>query len=537
MQGTPALLFGLGLVGVVFGLVSFLLLAMGAPTDLTWIFGNFILGFVLIAAGLGIGFQGVRERLATAEAKRVSKYGSSALFSTLFGIAILGGLAFLAQRHPTRFDWSEGRVHSLSDQTRKVLESLPGEVQVLALYAALDAARVRELLERYAYESTKFKFEFADPNARPDLVQRYAIAPEKLKEGLLRVALGEESVELEDASEPALTNAIVKLTRTGEKKVYFLEGHGERPIEGEGADGKEGFTRAADALKNENYGYASLLLASTGEVPEDADVVVLAGATRPLLPEEQAALKRYMDKNGSLLVLLDPEARTNVVELLGPWGVDVGDDVIVDRVQGLFGRAATPLAEEYADHPIAKELREVTMFHVARSVQAAEPAKDRFTEIVKTSKESWAERDVELFFGKGRAELGGDDLRGPVSVAVAGTLGSGAQQESGAGENAAGTGEGPKGGRLVVVGDSDFASNQLLDAYLNRDLFVNAVNWLLGDVEAISVRANSSRPSQLSQLTAQDFSRIRYLSLFLLPEAIAVLGVIAWWSRRRAPGR
>jgi ABC-type uncharacterized transport system involved in gliding motility auxiliary subunit len=88
----------------------------------------------------------------------------------------------------------------------------------------------------------------------------------------------------------------------------------------------------------------------------------------------------------------------------------------------------------------------------------------------------------------------------------------------------------------VVFGDSDFAANQLLDQYRNKDLFVNSANWLLGDVEAISVRPNKSRPSRV-ELTAEQLSKIRYLALFVLPEAIAFAGVYAWWARRRAPGR
>jgi ABC-type uncharacterized transport system involved in gliding motility auxiliary subunit len=86
-----------------------------------------------------------------------------------------------------------------------------------------------------------------------------------------------------------------------------------------------------------------------------------------------------------------------------------------------------------------------------------------------------------------------------------------------------------------VFGDADFASNEWLDAYLNRDLFLNSVNWLIGDVEAISIRPNTSRASRF-QPTAEQFERIRLLSLFVLPEALAVLGVLTWWSRRRAPG-
>jgi ABC-type uncharacterized transport system involved in gliding motility auxiliary subunit len=90
--------------------------------------------------------------------------------------------------------------------------------------------------------------------------------------------------------------------------------------------------------------------------------------------------------------------------------------------------------------------------------------------------------------------------------------------------------------RLVVLGDSDFATNELIDAYRNRDLFVNAINWLLGDVEAIAIRPNTSRASRV-QLTSDQFGRIRYFSLFLLPQGLAMLGALSWWLRRRAPGR
>jgi ABC-type uncharacterized transport system involved in gliding motility auxiliary subunit len=87
-----------------------------------------------------------------------------------------------------------------------------------------------------------------------------------------------------------------------------------------------------------------------------------------------------------------------------------------------------------------------------------------------------------------------------------------------------------------VVGDSDFASNELIEAYRNRDLFLNTVNWLMGDVEAIAIRPNRSRASRF-QLSQEQFTTIRSLSLFVLPEAFGVLGVLTWWSRRRSSER
>jgi ABC-type uncharacterized transport system involved in gliding motility auxiliary subunit len=171
-------------------------------------------------------------------------------------------------------------------------------------------------------------------------------------------------------------------------------------------------------------------------------------------------------------------------------------------------------------------------------------AKGRFTELVRTSKDSWAEHDLKRFFDEGKVSQDPGDEAGPIPIAVAGTPIVPAAASPAAAKPAAAPGadaekdenKKPPEPRLVVIGDSDFASNQLLDAYRNRDLFVNAVNWLAGDVQAISVRPNRSRASRLA-LSEEQFSRLRYLSLFVLPEAIAFLGVLAWWSRRRAPGR
>jgi ABC-type uncharacterized transport system involved in gliding motility auxiliary subunit len=535
MTGWPALLGALGLVFVVFGLLSVLLLLAGAPTDLAWIWANFLIGFVLLGSGVASNLDAIRERLASAEGRRIGRYGSSAVLQAALALAIVGLLAFLANRYSWRFDASEAGVHSLSDQTLKLLAELERDVQLTAFYPKLQQPAVRDLLEKYQYASPRVKVEFADPNARPDLVEGLGVDPAKLGQGLLRVALGEESVEIEQPDEPKLTNALVKLTRTGHKKVYFLSGHGERAVEGKEADGKEGFARAADALSNENYRFETLLLAAKGEVPEDADVVVVAGPTRPLLPEEHAALERYLARGGALLVMLDPRAQTDLYEPLARWGVEVGDDAVVDRVQGLFGQAMSPLAGEYGDHEITREMREVTLFPMARSVKPREVDGASLVEIVRTSPNSWAERDLATLFSEGRAELGGKDLAGPVPIAVAGRPAvDGTPAEGGAGEGE----DAPQPGepRLVVFGDSDFASNQALDAYRNRDLFVNSVNWLLGDVEAISIRPNKSRASRLT-LSTEQLSQVRYLSLFVLPEAIAVLGVLAWWSRRRAPGR
>jgi ABC-type uncharacterized transport system involved in gliding motility auxiliary subunit len=547
MTGLPALLGALGLVGIGFALLDLVLAMFGAPMDLYWIGGNLTLGVVLLGAAAVLGADALRERLRSGEARRAGKFGASATLTTLLMIAILGGIGFLSVRYHKRFDWSEAQVHSLSDQSRKVLDGLEADVHALALYPKLDAGPAVELLERYAYQSPRFELEVVDPNERPDVLQRHGIDPSELGNGLVRIAIGDESTLVKELTEENVTNAMVKLTRTGAKKVYFLQGHNERAIEGEGGEAKEGYGRAADALRNENYSVEPLLLAAAGDVPDDADVVVVAGATRPLLQQERDALNRYLERGGALLALVDPRARTDFVADLRQWGVDVGDDVIIDRRLALFGQAMTPIAQEYApDHDITRDLRDATLFHVARSVRPVAENGD-FTEIVFTSEHSWAERDLERWYAEGKAELGGDDVAGPVSVAVAGTPrlghdGAAGGPDAAAAPEAGDAGETPESAddatraRLSVFGDADFASNELIEAYRNRDLFLNTVNWLLGDVEAIAIRPVRSRASRFA-LTQDDFTRIRSLSLFVLPQVIAVVGVLVWWSRRWAPGR
>lgn len=542
MQAWTSLVGWLGAVAVVFGLLSFLLvLFSGSPflgTDLWWILGNFVVGVALLVAALASNLDALRERLRSEEARRAGKYGTSAVLSTALAIALLALLAFLSTRYYSRWDFTEAQAHSLSQQSLQVLEGLERDVEVTAFYPPVGGMEARDLLERYTFRSDRFQVEFVDPQAQPGRVREFEIPEAKLEGGVLRIALGEEAVLVDEVNEQRVTNALVQLSRQERKKVYFLTGHGERPLEGEGADGAQGFAFASEALANENYGVERLLLAAQGDVPEDADVLVAAGPTRPFHESELRALERYVERGGALLVLVDPRAQTNLYERLGEWGVSVGEDVVVDRVKGLYGRPATPFSSAYGDHPVTEPLRDDTLFHMARSVSPRSGADGAFTELVRTSEDSWAEHDLELFFGKGRAEFGEDDRDGPVAVAVAGTLplgGGDAGAEAAQGEGEAPPEDAPRA-RLVVVGDSDFATNQLVGEFANRDFFVNAVNWLLGDVEAISIRPERARATRL-QLTGEQFLQIRYLSLFVLPEAIAAIGVFAWWSRRRAPGR
>jgi len=535
MTGTAALLAGLGAVAIGFGLLSALMALLQPYTDPLWIFGNIVVGVVLLGAAILMSLESLRERIRSGGTRRASRYGSSAILSAVLGILVLGFLGFLSTRHSHRFDVSEAGVHTMAPQTTQLLESLEEDVSITAFFTESEAPPIRDLLDRYAYASERIDLRFVDPNAEPGLVDELGLTTEDLARGLIRLSLvsGEAIMlsELSGLPEADVTNALRKLAKSTGKKVYFLEGHNEREVKPEpGAEapfatGPDSFGRAADALRNETYEVESLLLAAEQGVPADASAVIVAGPTRPLLASELEALERYVEGGGALFVALDPRAQTNLYDLMRIWGVRLGDDVVVDRALAVFGQATTPIAGEYdGRHPITSQLREPTLFPMVRSVELDAAVGSDFSVLVKTGKDSWAERDLDAWRESGRAEFDSADLDGPVPVAVAGSPRV-VTEEGEAGATA---------GRLVVFGDSDFATNEFLDALRNRDLFINSVNWLAGDVEQISVRPNVSRASSF-QMSQDEFRVVQYLSLLVLPEAIAILGVVTWWVRRKAP--
>ncbi len=528
------LLGALGGVALGFGLLSLLLAIFQPLMPVAWVYGNLLVGFLLLVGAASSSFDALRERLRSGAGRRAGVAGTSALVSAALGLAILGMLAFLSTRYTQRFDWTEQRVNTLSDQSLSLLEGLSEDVTLTAFFRPQDSMLVRDLLERYDQASDRLSVRFVDPNQRPDLIEAHGIEPADLGRGLmLDVTTGDNSLRVRHIDESQITNTLLKLTRQSGRKVYFLDGHNERKIgaadapasaagaedpDVESPNGRAGFGRAAAALRNETHVVEPLLLATSPEVPEDADVVVVAGPTQPLFEAEREALEGYLARGGALLVMVDPRAQTNLYEDLSRWGANVGDDVIVDPVMSVNRQPTAPVAESYGDdHPIGAQLSR-TVFSMVRSV-VPHPEHDGLAPLVLTSASAWAERDLEEWMKTGRATQDEEDLAGPVSLAVVGRPRVDAVDPA-------------REPRLVVFGDSNFATNELIDAFSNRDLLLNTVNWLLGDVEQITIRPNVSRTSTVT-LTAPQLQAIQYVSLFVLPEGIALLGVLAWWTRRR----
>jgi ABC-type uncharacterized transport system involved in gliding motility auxiliary subunit len=281
------------------------------------------------------------------------------------------------------------------------------------------------------------------------------------------------------------------------------------------------------------------VLAQQGGVPDDASVVIVAGPKVDFLPPEIDAVKKYLEKGGKLFLMVDPPDKitspplTNLIALAHDWGMEVGNNIVVD-VSGmgrLIGASeAMPVAARYPPHPITERFNVMTVFPLARSVTPVPGGVNgRIAQsFVETSERSWAETDLAGIFASRPVELNEDkgDKKGPISLAAAVST------------DAAGAAAKPEDKdaskpqtRVVVFGDSDFPTNAVLGMPGNRDLFMNIVGWLSQQENLISIRPKDADDRRIA-LTATQQANITWLSLLLIPGSIFGAGVYNWWRRR-----
>jgi len=293
----------------------------------------------------------------------------------------------------------------------------------------------------------------------------------------------------------------------------MVQGEGEHRMED---TGREGYSTFKDALEKNNYKTQTLSLIEKPEVPKDCTIVVVAGPKRDLLQPELDALKNYVAGGGHLLVNLDaaidlPDGKMGdtpgLNTLVDSWGVTPDNDVIVDvgAASQLFG-PMNPMVGSYEQHPIVRVMSDnATVFPLARSLQVKSPGEKLFS----TGNSSYSLTDP-----KPPIKLDPDkDKKGPFVMGAAATIGSGSTA-----------------GRVVVIGSSNWAANQILGAPVaNRDLLLNVMNWLSSDEDLISIRPKEQEDRRLRVTSTAPFF---WISFVLLPLAVIFSGVSVWWKRR-----
>lgn len=476
--------------------------------------------------------------------KRSSRYGLNALVLSFLVAVILFLIGFVADRHAWRGDFTAASEYSLSDKTLKVLQGIRRQVDVYVFYDRATRDPAYDLLNEYARRNGLVRVHLEDLNKDPELAERLGVS----SLGTIVFDTGEKAERIATLGEEDVTNALIKVTRPGKKKVYFLTEHGEKDITSKGING---YGVVAEVLRRENYDPVVLSLARATEVPSDCDVLVVAGAKSYMVEHELVAVRRYLESGGRLFCLFDPRFNCGLEYYMRAWGVNVGEDRIVDPspTGQLLGRGAmVPLVNRYGVHAITRQFRQPTYFELARSVRPWEvySGKAESAVLAFSSEQSWADGDVsssKVTFGDP------DDFPGPVPLAMAvrldvaglrpeleqalATRKPGEARAEEKALQAAGAVSGTEA-RLVVFGDSDFASNRNFPDMGNGNLFLNAIAWLAQDEDLIAVRAKDPDRRHVS-LTKAQLGVLNLVALGVVPGLVAVLGIVVT-LRRRARG-
>lgn len=499
-----------GLVLVVFGLIThFILSESGALVAAI----HLVVGLLLI---LWFLFSGGLKLLGKTAIKRAAGFGAGVTFYSAIFLALLVLFNFsIASYDPLYFDSTEQKVNTLAPQSKKTVSALKDKIIIRGFYVgSAVTTSVKEIIQRLLRETDKIEWKVIDPVTAPQLVEKFGIS----EKGTLHFSFADKVSSREvkiarNIDEQEIINAILKLTRSNQKKVYWLSGHGEGDL-----DDKEqgGYLFLKEAIQGENVIVEKLELAARKEVPEDASALLVIAPRKTLVDFEKDAISAYLSSGGSAIFLNEPRRTNDVALIVKKFGIEVGSDIVMDEVVKLLeGRTLVvqPMITEYSAHPITEKFNEGVIFGTSSSTRSIKSDSYLAADLAFTSKKSWAEKNIEAVFSEPpTAVLEDEDIKGPVPVAAVT-------------EGAAGA------GRVVVIGDADFVSNVNIRHLFNRDFFLNSFNWVIGDGDKISIRAATLRSSTKP---IQD-SEIKLIFLFtgiLLPELLLLWGSFVWWSRQ-----
>ncbi len=547
---------GIGLISAAFtsGLIAGWL---ALQTGLT------IVGIVLIGIWLlMLGRFDTNENQTNFWQRRSTQAGTSALVSTVSVFVILGLLNFMAVRHLYRVDLTDTARLSIAPETQQILKNLKQPV-TLYLFDKEQAPEDRELLQNFRRQSQNFSFEFVDPDANPALAKKFEIKnsnqsrdvhlelPSKNRKLFVQSLSPQQRI-----SESRLVSSLLQIESDRKPRIYFTQGHGERSLD----PGEKNYGAAFKLLQDKNFEVLPLNLAQTLQVPVDATAVVLAGPSKPFFEAELKAIQDYLDQAGNLMVLIDPESQANLTELLKTWGLVLDNRVAIDASgsgQLLKLGPATPIVQDYNgnSHPITKEFgNNITFYPLSRPIEIQEVAGVQATPIALTNKQSWGESNLQ----EKPIKLNEGDRSGPLPLAVAlmrqvipkpiqstptpspsippvntdGETPAAMVTPSPTASPIATPTQTPRESRLVIFGNSAFATDTFFGAQLNGDMFLNSVTWVSQiDGQALSIRPREIKRRQLSA-TPQQVQIVMLLSAVLLPILGFGLAALIGWRRR-----
>lgn len=444
----------------------------------------------------------------------IQKYIFAVLLLTVAGL-----LAWLSQQHSVQFDWTANKRNSLSQGSIELLHIMQAPIVVNVYLQDEPTVKkaVEEILNRYQREKADFKYKLINPDIDIELAQQDGIK----QYGQVIIKYQERREAISSLNEQSISSALQRLSRSGERKLVFLKGHGERKP---GETANTGYSQLVARLKTRGINSTTVNLLEN-PLPEDITTLVIAAPSNPVLEGELEHIKNFIKNGGNLLWMMDPGDMQGLDVLARELGIIFMDGIVVDNNTNLrqtlrIEHPAMIPVLEYYPHAITKTISYNTLFPISRGIKTSDSSQWDSTIIAQSLGRSWSESqglDDEIVF-----DSSSGDIAGPIPIVIA--LERILTSDSAVPEKAS--------QRIVVAGDSEFLANGYIGMGANLSLGENIANWLAGDDDLIAVEIKNAPDTQL-QLNDTETLIIGTGFFLVLPAGLIFTGFFIWFKRRK----
>jgi ABC-type uncharacterized transport system involved in gliding motility auxiliary subunit len=437
------------------------------------------------------------------------------------------GSNYLAFSSSVRWDVTKNKQHTLGANTLAFIENLRQPVSLTAFFVGLPPTYLEDRFREYERASKGLiSTEIIDPVEQIAYAAKFGnVVNGNERKVIVQSGNDRKDVDFSQSSlsEEKIANAIANVTRA-QKQVCFVSGHQELFIDNEE---NQGLSKFSQLLASNNISSKELMLGIDKQIPKDCDLLIVAGAKKPLTAEETTTISQYLSRGGDALFLIEhtvvgtPETPlTNAQQDLNPsfnnilnqWGLSVQSDIVVDLSNHVGGDAGSPATKNYGKHKAITDGLDYTFYIRPRSIRLLEQRRPsiKHAPIVSTAsaQQSWAEtnRNLDVLFDPD------EDSPGPVVISY--VLFEPRQKT----ENS--------DTRIIVFTDADFLSNVYIDQYSNAQMGLNVVNWLLELDYTVFLDKKDIELERLDLSSKQ--ARQLLVILFLTPFLIALTGLLVW---------
>jgi hypothetical protein len=467
----------------------------------------------------------------------------------LFLVAMVNSIAF---KHYARWDFSRDQKYALSDKTKRFLDTLKSKMRITVFFppATPITTDVQNLLTEYQYAGKgKIDIEHIDPERNlsraKELFDRYKVVTDEPLlvvdyEGRNKTVKASEMADIDQSGmalgegprvaafkgEQAITSAMIDLVEGKKKTLGYVLGHKEPPL-------LEGSTISIlkTFIENENIQFKELNLLDLDAIPDEVKTVMIIGPQYDFSDREMKLLHNFWDKQGRILLLLDPTAKTPKLDgFINGLGVKVNDDrLMVFLRTGIQELALTRdvQARFLGDSPVTKRLADVRALFLGGTssltleTDRVRAANIRVEPLIQAEKGYFAEADYNT---EDQAKLQADAKQNSNTPLI---IGAAIEKGGSADERVQ-----LNSSRLVVVSNATFVQdNAITQDQQGLDFMSGSVNWLLSREQLIGIAPKVSKPLTFS-LNGDELARLRWIVLVFMPLIPAVIGTVVWWQRR-----